>query len=953
VFGNNNTDTCARVCHSPTGYGLGQTFGTSAGTQDFDSASNTPTSSSSSAPTRPTGTRSSRAASRSGCAQGAKLIVIDPRRIDLVRSPHVEAAHHLPLRPGTNVAVVTALAHVIVTEGLMDEAFIRERCDWDEFADYAEFVADPRHSPEATELLTGVPAADLRAAGAALRHRRQRRDLLRPRRDRAQPGLDHRHGHREPRHADRQHRPQGRGREPAARPEQRAGLLRHGQLPARAAGLPPRQERRRPRHLRGVWGVAIDPEPGLRIPNMLDAAVEGTFKGLYCQGEDILQSDPDTRHVAAGLAAMDCVIVQDLFLNETANYAHVFLPGSTFLEKDGTFTNAERRINRVRRVMAAPQRLCRLGDHADAGQRHGRGLAYTHPAQIMDEIAATTPSFAGVSYELLEEKGSVQWPCNEAAPEGTPLMHVDGFVRGKGRFIVTEYVATDERTGPRFPLLLTTGRILSQYNVGAQTRRTANVVWHEEDVLEIHPHDAEVRGVRTATRQARLALGRDDAARASPTGCRRASSTRPSTTPTRRPTSSPPTFRLGHELPGIQGDGGAGLAVERPDRLAGGLRRAGRTLAPHPAGGGMTDHRPSGAPALSPREARPRRTARCRGGARGARLQRDDAGRDDGLAQDLEDFALGFSLTEGIIDAPAEIESLEIVEHARGLEARMWIAPPRAEALAARRRAMAGPVGCGLCGIDSLERGAPSRAAVADTPSPSGLSDVAAAWRRSATASPCTTAPAPCMRPASGCRAGDRRWRARTSAATTRSTSSRRALLGDGIGRTGAVVLTSRVSLDMVQKTAAGAPVLVAASAPTAHAVRLAEGPASPSSPTRAGRLRCLHPPRPDPPRGRLPCRLTSSSTWRTRSPPSSKPSRARPGRPRGAASARLLGPRMRTQIAAIAGGTRIGPLAPRRSEAAEFTHICPDLGRRKDVFTTPSVGLVAVRCVATRPCSE
>jgi formate dehydrogenase major subunit len=245
-----------------------------------------------------------------------------------------------------------------------------------------------------------------------------------------------------------------------------------------------------------AWGVEIDPEPGLRIPNMLDAAVDGTFKGLYCQGEDILQSDPDTKHVAAGLAAMECVIVHDLFLNETANYAHVFLPGSTFLEKDGTFTNAERRINRVREVMKPRAGYADWEVTQLLANAMGAGWSYDHPGQIMDEIAATTPSFAGVSYDVLEEKGSVQWPCNEAHPDGTPLMHVDGFVRGKGRFMITEYVATDERTGPRFPLLLTTGRILSQYNVGAQTRRTDNVVWHEEDMLEIHPHDAEVRGVK-------------------------------------------------------------------------------------------------------------------------------------------------------------------------------------------------------------------------------------------------------------------------------------------------------------------------------------------------------------------------------------------------------------------------------------------------------------------------
>ena len=495
VFGNNNTDTCARVCHSPTGYGLGQTFGTSAGTQDFDSVEHADVVIVMGAnPTDGHPVFASRLKRR--LRQGARLIVIDPRRIDLVDSPHVKAAHHLALRPGTNVAVVAAMAHVIVTEGLMDEGFIRTRCDWDEFQDYAAFVADPRHSPEATELLTGVPAADLRAAarlfatggngaiyyGLGVTEHSQGSttvigiaNLAMLTGNVGRPGV---------------------GVNPLRGQNNVQGSCDMGSFPHELPGY---------RHVKGeavravfekAWGVSIDPEPGLRIPNMLDAAVEGTFRGIYIQGEDILQSDPDTRHVAAGLAAMDCVIVHDLFLNETANYAHVFLPGSSFLEKDGTFTNAERRINRVRRVMTPRNGLADWEVTQRLANAMGAGWAYTHPSQIMDEIALVTPSFAGVSYARLEALGSVQWPCNEAAPEGTPLMHVEGFVRGKGRFIRTEYVATDERTGPRFPLLLTTGRILSQYNVGAQTRRTANVIWHDEDRLEIHPHDAEVRGVK-------------------------------------------------------------------------------------------------------------------------------------------------------------------------------------------------------------------------------------------------------------------------------------------------------------------------------------------------------------------------------------------------------------------------------------------------------------------------
>jgi formate dehydrogenase major subunit len=172
---------------------------------------------------------------------------------------------------------------------------------------------------------------------------------------------------------------------------------------------------------------------------------------------------------------MECIVIQDIFHNETSRFAHVFLPGSSFLEKDGTFTNAERRISRVRKII---EPLAGLADwEATVGLSNALGypMNYTHPSQIMDEIAALTPTFRGVSYEKLDELGSIQWPCNDQAPSGTPTMHVGAFVRGKGKFYVTSYVPTNERTSSRYPLLLTTGRVLTQYNVGAQTRRTANL----------------------------------------------------------------------------------------------------------------------------------------------------------------------------------------------------------------------------------------------------------------------------------------------------------------------------------------------------------------------------------------------------------------------------------------------------------------------------------------------
>ncbi len=495
AFGNNNVDTCARVCHSPTGYGLKMTLGTSAGTQDFDSVMDADVIMLIGAnPTDAHPVFGSRLKAR--LRQGAKLIVVDPRRIDLVRTPHVEAAYHLPLRPGTNVAVVNAISHVIVTEGLADEAYIRERCEWDEYAEWAAFISAPSHSPEAVEAVTGVPAATVRAAARLYAQARNGAIYY---------GLgvtEHSQGSTTviaianlAMATGNVGRP-GVGINPLRGQNNVQGSCDMGSFPHEFPGY---------RHVaddttRGIfereWGVTLSPDPGLRIPNMLDAAIDGSFKAIYIQGEDIAQSDPDTQHITKGLSSMECVVVQDLFLNETANFAHVFLPGSTFLEKDGTFTNAERRIQRVRKVMSPRNGYQDWEITQMLANALGFAMNYAHPGEIMDEIARTTPSFAHVSYALLEEKGSVQWPCNDKAPEGTPIMHIGGFVRGKGKFVVTDYIATDEKTGPRYPLLLTTGRILSQYNVGAQTRRTENVMWHEEDLLEIHPHDAEDRGIR-------------------------------------------------------------------------------------------------------------------------------------------------------------------------------------------------------------------------------------------------------------------------------------------------------------------------------------------------------------------------------------------------------------------------------------------------------------------------
>jgi len=493
-FGNNNVDTCARVCHSPTGYGLKQTLGESAGTQDFDSVLEADVVMVIGAnPTDGHPVFASHLKRR--LREGAKLIVVDPRGIDLVRLPHVQADFHLQLRPGTNVAVINALAHTVVSEGLWDEAFVKARCDLAEFEKWKQFILLPENSPEAMAEVTGVPAQALRGAarlyatsgnaaiyyGLGVTEHSQGSTMVMGIANLAM--LTGNIGRR------------GVGVNPLRGQNNVQGSCDMGSFPHELPGY---------RHISDVatrtlfetaWNAKLEPEPGLRIPNMLDAAVDGSFMGLYVQGEDIAQSDPDTQHVTAALSAMECLVVQDLFLNETAKFAHVFLPGSSFLEKDGTFTNAERRISRVRKVMPP---LCGMQDWevtVALSNALGYPMHYAHPSEIMDEIARLTPTFTGVSYEKLDRLGSIQWPCNDSAPEGTPIMHVEEFVRGKGRFMVTRFQPTDERSTRQYPLLLTTGRILSQYNVGAQTRRTANSVWHDEDKLEIHPHDAEQRGI--------------------------------------------------------------------------------------------------------------------------------------------------------------------------------------------------------------------------------------------------------------------------------------------------------------------------------------------------------------------------------------------------------------------------------------------------------------------------
>ena len=495
AFNNNNVDTCARVCHSPTGYGLKQTFGESAGTQDFKSVEQADVIMVIGAnPTDGHPVFASRMKRR--LREGAKLIVVDPRRTDIVRSPHVEADYHLQLQPSTNVAVMNAMGHVIATENLIDRKFIARRCEKGDFHRWEEFIRQPKNSPEALEAVSGVPANLVREAarlfatggnaaiyyGLGVTEHSQGSTMVM-----AMANLAMATGNigRE-----------GVGVNPLRGQNNVQGSCDMGSFPHEFPGYRHVSNNEARAVFEKEWGVKLEAEPGLRIPNMFDAALDGSYRGIFIQGEDIAQSDPNTHHVESALKAMDIVVVQDLFLNETAAFAHVFLPGTSFLEKDGTFTNAERRINRVRKVMREKQGMAEWEVVSRIATEMGYPMHYKTADEIMDEIARVTPTFAGVSFKKLDELGSIQWPCNDEHPMGSPVMHVDEFTRGKGRFMLTEFVPTAERTNRNYPLILTTGRILAHYNVGAQTRRTENVAWHPEDILEIHPHDAEVRGIK-------------------------------------------------------------------------------------------------------------------------------------------------------------------------------------------------------------------------------------------------------------------------------------------------------------------------------------------------------------------------------------------------------------------------------------------------------------------------
>ena len=483
VIGTNHIDNCARVCHSATVTGMMETLGASAATnsiQDLDLTQLIMVVGANPTESHPVVGAKIKQAHR----RGVPLIVIDPRRTELARLADL----HLQLRPGTNVALLNAMGHVLVKEGLLDQAFIAARTEGIE--DWRKTVSDC--TPEAAEVITGVPAHLI--AQAARRYGSSCAAFC-------VHGLgvtEHRWGS----HgvialcnlalATGNIGKPGTGINPLRGQNNVQGASDMGCLPTYFAGYQSLDDPKLGSLHQAITGRPLPTKRGMKTPDMWDAAIAGRLKGLWIIGYDVAQTDPNLKKVHEALKQVEFLVVQDLFLCETTKFAHLVLPGASFLEKDGTFTNLERRIQRIRKVVEPPHGI--LPDWrvvCEVSNRMGYPMTYRHPSEIMDEIARLTPMFAGVSYDRLDQPAGLQWPVPTAMHEGTSLMHQETFPKGKAHFVGVEYLPPGEAASKEFPFVLTTGRILQHYNCGAQTRRTDILELVDTDVLEMHPADME------------------------------------------------------------------------------------------------------------------------------------------------------------------------------------------------------------------------------------------------------------------------------------------------------------------------------------------------------------------------------------------------------------------------------------------------------------------------------
>ena len=489
VMGTNNIDCCARVCHSPTAWGMQKSFGTGAATNSYEDIEHTrcilviganPTE----------GHPVTGARLKQHIMKGTPLIVIDPRKIELV--PY--AKHHLQLRPGTNVALLNMFARCILDAGLVNTEFVKKRCEnWEEFEaglralDLAEL-----------EKITGVSIDLVRAAAIEYASAEAAMSFH---------GLgvtEHQQGAKTvmlisnlAMMTGNIGRP-GVGVNPLRGQNNVQGAADMGCQPHQGAGYYEMADPQVQQRYADFYGVPSPTEPGWKIPQMFDAAVEGRLKALWLMGEDVVQTDPDAHHVRHAMESLEFLVVQEIFMTETAKYADVILPASSFLEKSGTFTNAERRVQRVN---AAVKPLA--GTKPDGQimcevlQRFGVAQADYTPDGVLAEIAQIVPFFKGITWENLGENG-LQWPVKEGGVD-TQIMHQEQFTRGKGHFHFFSWKESTELQthGGEFPYILTTGRILEHYNCGTMTRRTGNSEIVGQDYLSLNPADAQRKGIRS------------------------------------------------------------------------------------------------------------------------------------------------------------------------------------------------------------------------------------------------------------------------------------------------------------------------------------------------------------------------------------------------------------------------------------------------------------------------
>ncbi len=484
----NHVDCCARVCHAPSAAGMRRVLGTGAATNglgDIEQADLLFVAGANPTTSHPIiGARIKQAV-----LAGARLIVVDPRRTELAGMADV----HLAPRPGTNVPLFNSLAAVLVEEGLIDRDFLARRTSG--LAEYQAFIA--RFPPEVTAAITGV-APDLVRQAARLYGAARRPMQV--------------HGLGVTEHFQGSEAVMllcnlallagalgrgGVGVNPLRGQNNVQGAADMGCQPDLLTGYQSVDDPAVRARFEGVWGRAVPSTPGLTLPGMYAAARRGDLRGLFILGENVAQTDPNTTEVVAALAALEFLVVEDLFLSETAAMADLVLPGASFLEKEGTFTNGERRIQRVRRAIAPPgqaradwQILC------DLMAASGWAQTYPHPAAIMDEIATVAPAFAGVSYDALGEDG-LQWPVPARGHPGTAILHTETFPLGRATLARIEYLPSPALAArPERPLVLITGRALAHYNSGSMTRRSPALALLPHETVELNPADAQARAIR-------------------------------------------------------------------------------------------------------------------------------------------------------------------------------------------------------------------------------------------------------------------------------------------------------------------------------------------------------------------------------------------------------------------------------------------------------------------------